>query len=465
MNWKLYFLVGFWSLLFFNSCRNEDISFSNIIQPLELSSDTVFLDTVYNQMRSSTYGVKIFNRENRDIIIPKIYLEKGSVSQYRINVDGKVGNSFTNTPLRAKDSLFIFIEIAPDISSKEVLVEDVIKIESENFHQKITLISLVQDAEFLISSAENPKIITENTIWDNSKVKVILGEISLAEGKTLTISKGTKVYFMQNSSLKINPNAVLNIDGDLENEVIFRGHRNEPRYDTIPKNWNAVVLEKNATTNINYAKFFGGTTGLYLNHATANIKNSIFHTFQDYGIFSINSRLNAENMVINNTGNANLGIVKGGNYNILHSTLANYWTNSHSSALAISAQNYWKNKDGKNEAENLMLTLKNSIAYTRKSNAVVFRSVDSHIFSYTIENSLIRHNKDSGFSWDNNSNIIHSIANLNPKFINYNISKMSLHLATDSPARGKGSPTVAMQVPIDIKKINRTISPNMGAYQ
>lgn len=466
MNWKLFSTISLWSLLIFIACRKDEISFDQPTQKLSISADTVVLDTVYNQMRSSTHLVKIFNNENKDIKIPKIYLGQGENSQYKINVDGKAGHYFTNIPLRSKDSLFVFIEIAPNIKSPEIVAEDHVYIESGIAQQKITLLSVIQDAEFFISPKDNPKIINNDTNWDKSKVKIILGELQLAEGKTLNIHPDTKVYFMQNSGLKINKNATLNISGDLGKEVILRGHRNEPRYDTIPKNWNGIVLEEGSKLNINYAKIFGGTTGLYLNQATAKVKNTILHTFQDYGIFAINTKIDAENLVINNTGISNIGIVKGGIYNILHSTLANFWSIfTYQKPTVISAQNEWITSNGKREYSDLTLNLKNSIAYTKYDDAIKLTPSLQSLFSYTFENSLIKHSANSSYAWENNSSIINSIKNLNPLFVNTFISKMNLSLKENSPAKEKGNPSTAQQVPFDIRKVNRTSTPNIGAYQ
>lgn len=466
MNWKLFSTISLWSLFIFLACRKDEISFDYPTQRLSISADTVVLDTVYNQMRSSTHLVKIFNIENKDIKIPKIYLGQRENSQYKINVDGKAGHHFTNIPLRSKDSLFVFIEIAPNIKSPEIVAEDHIYIESGLAQQKITLLSVIQDAEFFISPKDNPKIINNDTNWDKSKVKIILGELQLAEGKTLNIHPETKVYFMQNSGLKINKNATLNISGDLGKEVILRGHRNEPRYDTIPKNWNGIVLEEGSKLNINYAKIFGGTTGLYLSQATAKIKNTILHTFQDYGIFAINTKMDAENLVINNTGISNIGIVKGGIYNVLHSTLANFWSiSAYQKPTVISAQNEWITSNGKREYTDLTLNLKNSIAYTKYDDAIKLTPSSKSLFRYTFENSLIKHSANSGYAWEGNSSIINSIKNLNPLFINTFISKMNLSLKENSPAKGKGNSSTAQQIPLDIKKVNRTSTPNIGAYQ
>ena len=87
---------------------------------------------------------------------------------------------------------------------------------------------------------------------------------------------------------------------------------------------NGISADENATVNLNYAKIFGGTKGLELMKATATINNSIFHTHQEFGIYAVGSNVTAKNLVMNNCGEADFGIFKGGTYEIIHSTLANY---------------------------------------------------------------------------------------------------------------------------------------------
>ncbi|WP_435523987.1 hypothetical protein [Chryseobacterium indoltheticum] len=67
--------------------------------------------------------VKVFNNEDKDVMIPRINLEKGAASLYKINVDGKTGHDFQNVPLRKNDSLYIFVEIAPQATGPEAIAE------------------------------------------------------------------------------------------------------------------------------------------------------------------------------------------------------------------------------------------------------------------------------------------------------------------------------------------------------
>jgi len=456
---KLLFAFAFWLLLTAVSCNRDDISFESPSKLLRFSADTVFLDTVYNQVRSETYAVKIYNDEDKDVIIPRIYLQSGSSSLYRINVDGQAGTDFTNIPLRKKDSLYIFVEIAPVANAPEAIAEDRIQFQTPAGNQHVTLFSVVQDAEFFIQTENNPNVLNNNTNWTNEKAKIIFGDLTLAEGKTLDIQKGTKIYFHKNSGLKISKSAKLNVFGDLNHEVVFRGDTNDSRYDTIPKNWNGIKFETGASLSMNYAKVFGGTRGLEMNETQATITNTIIHTFQEYGIFAVKSNINAANLVMNNCGAAALGIFKGGNYNITHSTLANYWDlNSALPGLGIYATNEYMNGTSMENGP-LNLRVNNSIIYGTAENMVELKQTSGQPFTTEFNYSLLKYGTKATYATAN------SIKNQDPKFVNYFTQKMNLRVKDDSPAKGKGNAAVAGTVPLDIVKVSRISSPTIGAYQ
>lgn len=439
MKLKLFIGLSFWLLILSLSCQDDDFSFDDSTAPLRFSKDTLVLDTVYSQVRSETYLVKVYNTENKDVKIPKIELEKGDASLYKINVDGRTGSSFINIPIRKKDSLYIFVEVAPVANTSEFIAEDNIIFNNGRNIQKVNLRSVVQDAEFFIQSGTNPNILNDNTIWTNQKAKIIQGNLTLAEGKTLTIEEGTKVYFTKNSSLKISKNAKLNILGNKDKEVIFRGERNDARYDTIPLNWNGIALENGAEADINHTKIFGGNTALTLNHAKAKVKNTTIHTFQEYGILGINANVEAQNLVMNNFGSSAIHILKGGNYNINKSTLVNYRNfNTFNDSPILSATNEWTNENNQKQNADFLLNIKNSIVYTEKDNAIVMKPITGQSFSYNIQNSLVKFGNNSGYQWDNNPLIINSIKNEDPLFIHYFIAKMNLRLKDNSPIKGKG---------------------------
>jgi hypothetical protein len=134
-------------IIFWSSCR-EDFNFNITETQLSFSKDSVYLDTVFTNIGSSTYNLKIYNNSNNNILIPSISLENGEDSYYRLNVDGMYGGQsnsgkyFENVELLAKDSLFIFIETTIDITnltneSNQFLYNDQINFETGFNSQKV----------------------------------------------------------------------------------------------------------------------------------------------------------------------------------------------------------------------------------------------------------------------------------------------------------------------------------------
>lgn len=469
MKFKLLLAFSFWMLLVAVSCNKDDITFDAPSQQLRFSKDTVFCDTVYHQVRSETYLVKVYNNEDKDVLIPRINLEKGSASLYRINVDGKPGYDFKDVPLRKKDSMYIFVEIAPQATGPEAIAEDKILFNSGAGQQHVTLFSVVQDAEFFIETPTNPNVISNHTVWDKTKAKIIYGNLTINPNITLDIQPGTKVYFHTNSGMKVSTGASLNINGALNEEVILRGDRNDLAHDTLPKNWNSIKMDVNSNLNMNFARLFGGTRGLDMKQNTANISNSFIYNFFEYGIYAVGSTVSAKNLVMNNCGESCIGIFRGGNHSYTHATIANYSKTMGSfNRNGITAANEWKNASGTTEQGALQrLDIKNSIVYSDRDNSVNLEQTPGQQFEFLLQNSLIKYSgiPEAGFNFDTSPNVAQSIKNVDPQFLNYFAAKMNLRVKPASPARGKGNLSVAGAVPLDIVNASRTTNPTLGAYQ
>ncbi|WP_415329208.1 hypothetical protein [Chryseobacterium sp. MMS23-Vi53] len=468
MKFKLLLAFSFWMLVMAVSCNKDDISFDAPSQELSFSKDTVFCDTVYHQVRSETYAVKVYNNEDKDVLIPRIHLDKGATSLYKINVDGKPGYDFKDVPLRKKDSLYIFIEIAPEATGPEAIAEDKILFDSPTGQQQVVLFSVVQDAEFFIETPTNPNVISSDATWTNNKAKIIYGDLTIDQNVNLNIQPGTKVYFHKNSGMRVLSGATLNINGTLTDNIILRGDRNDPAHDTIPKNWNSIKMEAGSNLNMNYARLFGGMRGLELKQTNATINNTFIHTFEEYGIYAVASTVNAKNLVMNNCGESAIGIFKGGTHNYIHSTIANYSDVMHSyNRNGIFATNEWTNDSGQTEQGALILNVRNSIVYSDRDNSVNFEQTPGQLFNFTFENCLLKYSNTSeaGFNFDTNASVIQSIKNQDPLFVNYFAAQMNLRVKQNSPAIGKGSTAVAATVPTDIAGVSRTSNPTLGAYQ
>src|SRR5210317_1848916 len=112
----IYGLALICCLVFWSSCRNDFESIPSSGN-LEFSKDTVYLDTIFTNIGSSTYNLKVYNRSDEDINIPTIQLAEGESSNYRLNVDGIPGKTFEDIQILAEDSIFVFIETTIDIDN------------------------------------------------------------------------------------------------------------------------------------------------------------------------------------------------------------------------------------------------------------------------------------------------------------------------------------------------------------
>ena len=87
-----FLFVLFLGCMVFTSCRNDFEFTPSEKGSLRFSRDTIYLDTVFTGISSSTYTLKVYNNTNNDIKIPSIRMGKGLTSNYRMTVDGMVGN-------------------------------------------------------------------------------------------------------------------------------------------------------------------------------------------------------------------------------------------------------------------------------------------------------------------------------------------------------------------------------------
>ena len=147
------------AIIFWSSCKN-DFNFEISSGNLSFSKDTVYLDTIFSNIGSSTYNLKVYNNSDENIIIPNINLGGGENSYYRLNVDGiygsgsSAGKYFENIELLANDSLYIFIETTVDIGnlstqSSQFLYTDYIQFNNGEDLQKVELVTLIKDAVFI----------------------------------------------------------------------------------------------------------------------------------------------------------------------------------------------------------------------------------------------------------------------------------------------------------------------------
>ncbi len=506
----LTYAITFAILVFWSSCR-KDFDFEPSTGSLKFSKDTVYLDTVFTNIGSSTYNLKVYNRSNNDIVIPSIRLGQGQASNYRLNVDGMPGKEFENIELLAKDSMFIFIETTVDIQTvvaenNQFLYTDAIEFDSGANLQKVELVTLVKDAVF-IYPARNSEGIIETLTFDvdgdgvddqttlqgrflesseltftNEKPYVIYGYAAVGMGQTLTVEAGARVHFHANSGLLVTNNASLKVNGSistdqvlLENEVIFEGDRLEPLFSDIPGQWGTIWLFSGSVDNqINHATIKNATVGILAeNNQEApidklTIANSQIYNSSNFGILARGTSITAENVVFNRAGQSAFAGTFGGKYNFTHCTIANYWTNSFRQFPALYLNNFIVDENNVVYTNDLTeANFNNCIIYGNDNPELILEEESGSNFNFKFNNCLIRFQNTGNTPVGANYNFANTelytgiILNQDPKFKNANANQMMICSDQDSPAIGAGS--TDHMLAYDINGNPRT-SVDLGAY-
>ena len=514
MKRSLYITFSLIALVFWSSCR-QDFIFAPSSGNLSFSKDTVYLDTIFSNIGSSTYTLKVYNTSDEDILIPSIKLSKGQESNYRMNVDGLIGNGaligkeFENIELLARDSMYVFIETTIDIfplveNETQFLYTDVIVFENTSGVQKVELVTLVRDAVFIFPNRDAEGVV-ETLAFDtdgdgvddetsvrgrflqdseltftNEKPYVVYGYAAVGDGKTLNINPGARIHFHEDSGLLITNNASLHVNGLpsldlelLENEVVFEGDRLEPLYENVPGQWQTIWLFNGSTDNvINYATIKNGTIGVLSDGnqqdpTKLEINNSQVYNQSNFGILGRATSIIAENIVINNSGLSSFAGTVGGNYNVTHSTIANYWTSSFRQYPALLLNNFIVDSENTVTTNPLVAAnFTNCIIYGNDSPELFLENKNSEDFNFKFTNSLIYFDDPNGnFSspehdFSDTTLYENVIFNNNPQFLDPFNNKLNIPFG--SPAEGAG--IFSGNLTKDITNTTRNSPPDLGPY-
>ncbi|SCX97863.1 hypothetical protein SAMN05192588_0544 [Nonlabens sp. Hel1_33_55] len=488
-----------------SSCRN-DFEFVQSTGNLGFSQDTVFLDTIFSNIGSSTRTFKVYNRSNDDIVIPRVALGLGNESRYRLAVDGVPGQIFKDVELLANDSLYVFVETTVDITNfsngNEFLYEDVIEFDSGANQQDVQLITLVKDAILLFperdangitetlllgTDEENNEIRISGYLLDddeltftNEKPYVIYGFAAVPADKTLTIEAGARLFFHSQSGIIAANESTVKINGalssteELENEVIFEGDRLEPTFADVTGQWFGIWLTDGSKNHeISYATIKNASIGIIMDNsnpdsdgATLKIDNSKILNSSNVGLLASTANINAENLIIHNAGQSALVARLGGTYNFNNCTISNYWDKGFRQDPTLFVSNTIPNTD-LTEAL-IQFNFTNGIIYGDRDIELILGAVDGVDFNFSFENSLIRFNdrfddfEDNAFyDFTNTINYSQNIFNEDPLF--ENVDRNLLRIDNESGANSIAEPSRATT--IDISGALRGASPDAGAFE
>jgi hypothetical protein len=367
-------LVLFSTSLLFQRCKKETFITDNSAK-LEFSTDTVFFDTVFTTLGSTTQYLRVYNPHDKSIKISSIDLEAGNNSQYRINVDGADGIHHENIEILPNDSIYIFVEVTidPNNTATPFVVEDRIKFSTNGNEQHVQLSSWGQNAYF--HGGLGSVILADcNAVWNNDRPHVIYGVLFIDEGCDLTINAGTQVYVHAKSGIYVN-GGTIHVNGSLNNEVCFQGDRLEQSFQDEPGQWGiqfdfpvtgggtdqivsflkgGIWINSSPGSEVDYAIIKNGNIGIWVdstgvdyfgNQFSVSVSNTKILNMASHGMITQNATLKACNMQISNCGQTCAYLSIGGRYQVDNCTFANYWSGGNRTDPAFALTNFYVSVD------------------------------------------------------------------------------------------------------------------------
>lgn len=486
---RILLISGLTALFVFSLGCRRDLSFAQDGVKLAFSKDTVYLDTVFSGVGSSTYTLRVFNPSNEAVMIDRVFLARGQQSYFRMNVDGNSTKDASNVEILPGDSMHIFLEVTGDAGGQaELLYEDSIMFINKDVKQWVNVVTLVEDAYFIYptnyftDTEINYSVFPcDTTINGAGKPVVVYGYAVVDAGCKLTIENGARMHFHKNSGLWVFNGGTLHVnpDGnaDYENPVVFQGDRLEPFYRDIPGQWGGAlggifVMGGSVDNIINNAIVKNGTIGIVADSTVSSqpnlkITNTRMYNFSRVALFGGFGHMEAENVVAANCG-LYAFYALGGRYSFKHCTFANYWNQSSRSTPAVGLFNFFESSTGSIEVRNIdEAYFGNCVIYGVNRNELEINKVPGTTLNYEFNHLLLKAHEDAEertFDIRDAQLFTDVRINLDPLFEDVSQNLYGPDSST-SPMIGRGNVPDGSDVFLDIRGNSRSPLPDLGAYQ
>ncbi|MEJ6499700.1 MAG: hypothetical protein QNL67_05470 [Cryomorphaceae bacterium] len=474
------------------SCKPNNLVTDHGVS-LAFSADTVYLDTVFSTLGSSTRTVRIINPTQENILLDRIALGKGDQSPFRFNIDGVPGPEVTDVFLPAGDSLWIFVEITAPSGGVEMLHVDSLVIQNKEVVQSIDLVSLAWDAHFhyptkvLVIPQPPPytdiqipySVLPPMSTWTDDKPHVVYGYAVVDSGGTLDILAGARVHFHAQSGIWVATGGTLRLDdanqGSFDDPIVLEGDRLEPFYDDIAGQWGGLLggifVQRGASMYMNHTHMKNGTMGIRCDSvpegqpANVVLQNSLLRDFSRATIYSGFGHITMQNVVVANAGLYGLYAL-GGRVHADHCTFYNQFPAARSTPT-VGLYNRYDDGMGQFRYRDL------NEAYF--GNCIIAGNQDSELglglgsqaqANYFIEGSLLKLDitpTPPVYDVSDPNHFFACLFNANPQFVLP--TSRNYQLDSASAAQGIGLAGPLSRVPLDALGQARPSLPDAGALE
>lgn len=305
-----------------SSCIEDGFTTSPSSQP-EFSTDTLDLGTVFTAENTTTSRFVVHNRHSKGLSISSISLSGDAADYFRLNVDGMSGRNFSDVEIRAKDSIYIFVEATLPLTG---LTEEKEFEASLDFLTNGVSSSVILTASGLDVDNLDAIVIDNDTRWDSARPYRILDSIVVDENATLVLAPGVRVMMHDGASIRVHGTLVS--EGSVESPVTISGDRTgnvvgQISFDLMSKQWDGIYFFPESSGNrLEYTTVKNSSNGVSLDGSDLIILNSVLRNSGTDNLRAVSSEITAVGCEIAEAGE-HLVSLTSGKAVFNHCTLAN----------------------------------------------------------------------------------------------------------------------------------------------
>lgn len=466
-------------LLSMTACHQQDTITSTA--QIRFSQDSVYFDTVFTSIGSSTQRIMLYNDSKHSVFIESV---SSKTPYFQVNLDGESQiDLIKNYELPGKDSIFLFIRacIDPLKQDNPVLIEDtllfminsqVIGLPIQAYGQDVILLKTKEGrTEFPYGytfNAKKPYLIYDTVL--------VAGKMQIVPGATLYMHNNASIYALGSVEAIGNKNAPITIRGDRLDQLF-----EQVPYKYASGQWGGLYFlhykgEPAPTYSLNHVYLLSGNIGLYClsedkeQRGTLTMTNSKVHNHAMYGVVLQNTDAAISNCEISNCA-AYCVYLAGGTHTLTHNTIASFFgypyttINIHQVIREDVAALYINNLS-KQYAPTIANVRNCIITGARDNNIALATPLPTYytgeIIGNYIKSDTIKapNSRDNVYAQENDSAVFVNTHYLLKEYIYYDF-----HLDSLSPARGIADSIISISYPMDIDDIQRKTHPDAGCYE
>jgi hypothetical protein len=356
MKYVIYFFSFALSLALL-SCEDEQNFITDGNFTLEFSLDTIRFDTVFTSLGSATRSFKVYNRNDRPIIINKVSIEGNEGGRFMMNVNGIAADEVEEVEIWANDSIYVFVEttVDPDqpVSVSPFVIEDRIIFDTGTKEQSVVLEAWGQNANYIPSRFNQGRNVllscdNETVTWNDPKPYVIYGVLFI-DSCILEVAAGTRIHvhggvvendlfggLINDGLIYTRTNGSIRMLGTAENPIIVQGDRLEEGFAEADGQWQGIFLERGSQGNvIEHTTIKNCVYAIYADSLSSfAARNAQFYNTSSNAIIGFQSNIRMDNCLVYNAQSDAVRLLLGGNYDFRYCTVASYGVDA--SAMSLS---------------------------------------------------------------------------------------------------------------------------------